>query len=508
MFDYLLAKPKVHNTVLSMLESFANRRMASGERLPPVRKLAEEFSVSIYTIHTAVNELKKSGILQEKEKNVTCLVRLPDHDKFRKVEHPVTISLLVRDFRDMRKLNSMLLREQSHIAFKEKFREIEIVQRQTTALNIDIDTEQISMMINGNEPTVCKLPLTTLPIYRNLNLISEIDRAVSEPYLSQLKPFFIDRCMTGKRLFMLPASWTGTCMIYNRKLFFQAGLDPKESFSTLESFIKTLRCLKNMSGNTPLMLNSGVELYFWLQHLVSAFAEEIPKPGSQMQSIDWNSDAALSALACFHQLYFVEKLVGYIDRPHDEINMAILSDQIPLIFDFGKWAGMLMGTKQTAKFGIERFPGRKGQRISIGSINGWTVNAKASPEEQLAGLRYALYQEEWIHRGSGGKSKIYFKDFPKPWQIYKDAASDRFLTENCEFPLEWQHQADLIEKEMILEPFCNDWEKYTHGDQLLAISRSTMAVTPEILRLCLVSLNGQRHRENGSGLLEGSILCS
>ena len=80
--------------------------------------------------------------------------------------------------------------------------------------------------------------------------------------------------------------------------------------------------------------------------------------------------------------------------------------------------------------------------------------------------------------------------------------------DNAEFPQEWQHQVGLIEKEMIWEPFCNDWEKYTHGDQLLAISRSTMVVTPEILRLCLVSLNGQRHQENESVPLEGNALCS
>ena len=294
MFDYLLAKPKVHDTVLSMLKSFVDLRMASGERLPPVRKLAMDFNVSIYTIHTAINELKKSGILQENGKNVTCLVRMPDPEKFRKAEHPVTISLLVRDFRDMRKLNSMLFREQLHIAFKEKYREIEIVQRQTTALKIDFDTEQISRMINGNEPTICRMSWTTLPVYRNLKLISEIDREVAEPYLSQLKPFFINRCMTGKRLFMLPASWTGTCMVYNRKLFSKAGLDPGECFCSLESFIETLRRLKKMSGNAPLMFYSGVELYFWLQHLVVAFSEPL-EPGSQVQSIDWNSDAALNA---------------------------------------------------------------------------------------------------------------------------------------------------------------------------------------------------------------------
>jgi hypothetical protein len=407
----------------------------------------------------------------------------------------------------MRKLNSMLFREQLHIAFKEKYREIEIVQRQTTALKIDFDTEQISRMINGNEPTICRMSWTTLPVYRNLKLISEIDREVAEPYLSQLKPFFINRCMTGKRLFMLPASWTGTCMVYNRKLFSKAGLDPGECFCSLESFIETLRRLKKMSGNAPLMFYSGVELYFWLQHLVVAFSEPL-EPGSQVQSIDWNSDAALNALACFHQLFFVEKLVGCAEMSQDEISMAILTDQIPLFFDFGKWSGMLMGISQTARFGIECFPGKGGRLISIGSIDGWTINAKASPEERLAGLRYALYHEQWIHCGSGGKSKIHLKDFPKPWQIYKDPASDRFLTENCEFPLEWQRQTDLIEKEMVMEPFCNEWEKYTHGDQLLAIGRSAMTITPEILRLCLVSLNGQRHQENAYVALTENALCS
>lgn len=503
MFDYLLAKPKVHNTVLSMLESFANRRMASGERLPPVRKLAEEFNVSIYTIHTAINELKKSGILQEKEKNVTCLVRLPDPDKFRKTEHPVTISLLVRDFRDMRKLNSMLIREQAHVAFKEKYHEIAIVQRQTSALKIDFDTEQINLMINGEGPTVSQMSWTVMPVYRDLQLISELDRKLAEPHLSQLKPFCVERCMTRNCMFMLPSGWTATCLIYNRELFAAAGLDPEESFSTLEKFIMALRCLKKKSGSTPLLFQTGVELYFWLQHLVAAFADPL-KPGGQMQTVDWNSDAALSALACFHQLYFVEKLVGCVEASDDEICLSILADQKPLIFDSGKWAGMLMGTRHTAKFGMERLPGRGSERISLCNITGWIINAKASPEEQLGGLRYALFREEWLHRGSGGKARVYFKDFPKPWQFYKNPATDRFLTENSEFPPEWQRQAALIEKEMIWEPFCNDWAKYTHGDQLLTIGRSTMAVTPEILRLCLSSLSDQRNLENDTE----KVLCS
>ena len=494
MFDYLRAKPKVHNTVLAMLRVFAERRIALGERLPTVRQLAEEFKVSIYTIHTAISELKKNGIVREMENGITCLIKFPEPESLSQNEPPVTISLLVRDFRDMRKLSSMLVREQSHISFKDQYPQIEIKERQTAATRIDFDTERISRMINGEGPTVGQLSWTIMPVYRNLRLIREIDQEMAGTWLNKLKPDFVQRCKIGNQLFMLPSSWTATCLLYNKEMFRHAGVDPDEGFSSLDNFIAALRRLKAKYGRTPLLFYTGVDLYFWLQHLVAGFNGKW-KFGDKLTVTNWREKTALQALECFHQLYCVEGLIGCTELSPDEIRLAILTGQTPLIFDSGHWAGMLMGTGQADKFGMTRIPAPGSRQISMTNISGWIINAMATPEEQQAGLRYALFQEEWLHRKHGGRSRIYFNDFPKPWLIYRNVAIDRFYAANGEMPEEWQQTTERIEHESVWEPFGNDWEKYTHGDRLLAVGRSA-AATPALLQQCLTALDDQTIRED------------
>lgn len=482
MFEHLLAKPKVHDTVINLLRAFTDKEMKSGDRLPTVRQLADDFDVSIYTIHTAISELKDSGYVESHGRSLNFLSKLPAQEEFIDLKG-VVITTLVPDYNDLRKLNSMLIREQSHVAFRAVHPEIEIKEIQTKGQGTDFSAEQIKQLMRNGIPTTNNLTQTELPIYQKFNLITPINEELVHNYLKQIKPQYTERCRINGKLYMLPTSITASCYTYNHKLLAAAGIDAEYCFSGLAEFVESLRLLHNYTGKPPLIFTHAADLYMWLQHLV-ACNQKIITSGQQLPPLDWQSDYCSKALEYFFNIIFEEKL-GIINTSAYEDNILSLYDnEIPIVFDSGTLASFLMGHRQTANYSLAQL-GTTG----LGNVSGNFIRIGADEREHLAAIKYIMYNVDWVHKDAGGICRASYNRFSKPWSIYKDIENDRFLCKDSNFPEAWREAAERIESDLIWEPLGNDWEKFLTGRSLQKLLESERNVTVDALKFYLNSVN-------------------
>ena len=482
MFEHLLAKPKVHSAVMQMLKAFMEREIAVGERIPPLRQLAEEFDVSIYTIHSAINELKVSGYIENRGSNLNFLAKRPSLNELVDL-NGVVISSLVRDYNDMSKLNSMLIREQSNAAFKKKYPNIEIKEVQVKGDGENFAIEQIKQLMRNGIPSTNTITQTELPIYEKFNLIAPIKEETITDYLSQIKPDYIQRCRMNDDLYLLPTSATATCYTYNHKLFAAAKVDPEYCFSNLNAFLECLRQLRSYTGKDPLIFTQAADVYLWLQHLVTNDLN-ISAPGQQLLPVDWQDDYSTGALEYFYKVMFEEKLGIINDAAFEDNILSLYDNEVPVVFDSGTLASFLMGHCQTENYSLAQL-GKTG----LGNVAGSFIRAGADEREQLASLKYVQHYIEWVHKDVGGICRTSYNRFSKPWTIYKDIENDKFLCKDSNFPEAWRGAVSKIESSLIWEPLGNDWEKKLSGKSLQNLLASDRKVSVDALRFYLNSIN-------------------
>ncbi len=482
MFEHLLAKPKVHNAVMQMLKAFAEQEIAVGERIPPLRQLAEEFDVSIYTIHSAINELKISGYVENRGSNLNFLAKLPLLNEFIDL-NGVTISCLVRDYNDMSKINSMLIREQSNVAFKRKYPDIDIKEVQVKGNGDNFAIEQIKQLMRNGIPSTNNITQTELPIYEKFKLIAPLKEEQVTDYLNQIKPAYIERCKLDGQLYLLPTSATITCYTYNHKLFKEAKIDPEYCFSSLDAFIECLRQLRSHTGKAPLIFTMAADMYIWLQHLVTIDLQ-ITRPGQQLLPVDWQDDYSTGALEYFYKVMFEEKLGIVNDTGYEENILSLYDNEVPIVFDSGSLASFLMGHCQTANYSLAQL-GKTG----LANVAGNFIRAGADEREQLAALKYVQHYIEWVHKDVGGICRTSYNRFSKPWTIYKDIENDKFLCRDSNFPDAWRNAVSKIEESLIWEPLGNDWEKKISGKSLYNLLGSDREISIDALKFYLNSIN-------------------
>lgn len=482
MFEHLLAKPKVHNTVIQMLKAFKEQGIAVGERIPPLRQLAEEFDVSIYTIHSAINELKTAGYIETRGSNLNFLAKQPVPNEFVEL-NGVTITALVRDYNDMSKLNSMLIREQSNVAFKRKYPNIEIKEVQVKGNGEDFAMEQIKQLMRNGLPSTNTITQTELPIYEKFKLIAPIKEELAADYLEQIKPDYTERCRMDGQLYLLPASATATCYTYNHKLFEAAKVDPEYCFSSLDAFVECLRRLRAHTGRAPLIFTMAADMYLWLQHLVTIDLQ-ITRAGQQLLPIDWQDDYSTGALEYFYKVMFEEELGVVNDNGYEDNILSLYRNEVPIVFDSGTLASFLMGHRQTGNYSLAQL-GKTG----LGNVSGSFIRAGADEREQLAVLKYVQHYIEWVHNDVGGVCRASYNRFSKPWTIYKDIENDKFLCKDSNFPDAWRNQVREIEANLIWEPLGNDWEKKHCGRSLQNLLGTDRKITIDALKFYLNSIN-------------------
>ena len=483
MFEYLLAKPKVYNTVMQMLKTFSEDEISVGGRLPTVRQLAEQFEVSVYTFHSAVNELKTAGFVKERGKNINFLDSLPKPEELIDLSG-VNVSLLVRDYSDISKLNSMLIREQMIKQFKKNNPEISICEIQTSKKGSEFSIEQIKSLMRESVPTTNQITQTELPIYHKFGLLAPIDEKENSDFLSQFKPNYIEQCRIGEQLYLLPSSVTISCYTYNSKVFEEAGVDSEKCFLSLDNFRNALKKLTEYTKRPALNFSFPMAMFLWLQQLSLICGERKIDNKKQLSPFNIDAEENDKALEIFHQIVFEDKTAVVLNADNAETMMDLYNDQIPIIFDTGTMVSFLMGHQQTDNYSIAQLGG-----VGLANLNGEFVNAKASKCEQLAAIKLIKHAFDWRHKGQGASCLAVNNRFSKPWSIFKNPEEDDFLCNISNFPVRWQEKVKEIESNIVWEPLGNEWEKLEKGIKLQSLLDSGKFVSKDGLKFYLKSIN-------------------
>ncbi len=483
MFEHLLAKPKVHSVVFRILRAFAENKIAVGDRLPPLRQLAEELDVSIYTIHSAISELKNSGYVEDSGKSTLNFVaKLPASEELIDLKG-VVISLLVRDYNDMSKLGSMLIREQFNVAFKKEYPDIEVKEIQAKGPQENFTIEQIKHLMRSGSPTTNTITQTELPVYEKFKLIAPLREELLSDYLGQMKPEYVERCRVDGKLYLMPVSATVTCYTYNHKVFRDAGVDPEYCFSNLAAFMESLHKLRDYTGKPPLIFPCAADMYLWLQHL-AVNDLGIKVPGQQFMPPDWQEEDSTGSLEYFFKVMFEEKLGTVNETIYEDNILSLYNNEIPIVFDSGTLAGYLMGHRQTANYSLAQLGG-----IGLANVSGSFIRAGADEREQLAVIKYIQFYMNWIHGETGVVCRAAYNRFLKPWTIYKNIEDDKFLFSGSNFPDSWMNEVRKMEKNLIWEPLGNDWEKFLCGNALQKLLDSERNISMDSLRFYLSSIS-------------------
>ena len=483
MFEHLLAKPKVHSVVFRILEAFAENKTAVGDRLPPLRQLAEELDVSIYTIHSAISELKNSGYVEDNGKSTLNFVaKLPESGDLIDMKG-ISICLLVRDYNDMSKLGSMLIREQFNIAFKKAYPEIEIKEIQEKGPRENFALEQIKHLMRNGYPTTNIITQTELPIYEKFRLIAPVREELLGGYLDRMKPDYVERCRVDGKLFLMPVSATVFCYTFNHKLFLEAGVDPEYCFSTPPAFLESLRKLRLHTGKPPLVFTTPADMYLWLQHLAVNEMGDLPC-GQPFAPIDWKSLSSKAALEYFFKVMIEEKLGTVNDSFYESNPLALYNNEVPIVYDSGALSGYLMGNRQTENYSLARLG-----KFGLGNVSGSFIRAGADEREQLAAIKYNQFHMNWIHGEAGAVCRAVYNRFLKPWSVFKNPEDDQFLFSGSTFPERWMGKVREIERNILWEPLGNDWEKFLCGNGLLKLIGPEQEISVEALQFYLGSLS-------------------
>lgn len=484
MFEHLLAKPKVHSVVLRILKGFSENKVAVGDRLPPLRRLSEELDVSIYTIHSAISELKNSGYVEDSGKSTLNFVaKLPSSEELVDLKGAV-ITLLVRDYNDMSKLGSMLIREQFNIAFKKNYPEIEIREVQEKGPRENFTLEQIKHLMRNGCPTTNIITQTELPIYERFKLIAPVREELLSGHLDRMKPDYAGRCRINGKLFLMPVSATVFCYTFNHRSFHEAGIDPEYCFGSSAAFLESLRKLRRHTGKPPLVFTSPADMYLWLQHLTINEAENLDC-GEELAPIDWKQPSSAAAIEYFLKVVVGEKLTTVNDLFHESNALSLYNNEVPIVFDSGALAGYLMGNRQTANYSLARLG-----KLGLANVSGSFIRAGADEKEQLAAIRYNQFHMNWIHGEAGTVCRAVYNRYLKPWSVFKNPEDDQFLFSGGSFPERWMGKVREIERNILWEPLGNDWEKFLCGNGLLKLMSSGQELSVEAMQFYLGALRG------------------
>ena len=238
MFAHLQRMPKVHELIVRFLTDVNAGIYDLEKSLPPVRAVAKTYGVSIFTVHRAFDELKKAGLIRAEGKRASyvngdqleSMNREKGNGKAKR-EPGQEVTLLVRQYSDLRKLGTALVREKFYQHLKKIAPEITTREIQTDLRGGEFHMKLLNTMLSDAYPTTGLLTQSRLDSYSSLNLLAPFHNGELDDYLKDLKPVYKDICSRNGKLFLVPSSATYSFVLYNKKVFAEVGFSEEEIIS-------------------------------------------------------------------------------------------------------------------------------------------------------------------------------------------------------------------------------------------------------------------------------------
>ncbi len=500
MFAHLQRSPKVHDLVVKFLTDVNAGIYDLEKSLPPVRAVAKTYGVSIFTVHRAFDELKKAGLIRAEGKRASYVngdqLETLNRDNGNGTGGRVTgqeVTLLVRQYSDLRKLGTALLRENFYQHLKKLAPEITTREIQTDLIGGAFHMKLLNMMISEAYPTSGLLTQSRLDSYSSLNLLAPFHNGELDDYLKDLKPVFKNICSRNGKLFLVPNSVTYSFVLYNKKVFAEMGADPADinSWGTFYDFMIQLRERKKIPY--PMALGLSIDMMYMLLCFIYQSSDCLVS-GSVAPQIDWVYPKIKVGMDFFHKLVFAGKLINPINSEIDLVP-KLINGVIPMCLDCGHTAEAVMRCGETGLIGIMPLPrGPNGVTMSLSNVSGFFINAKASPPEKKAGVKYISHWLRWIN---GKESVSLFKEYKRSHSLFslRENKSASFHPGE-EIPEDWSRALARIEENAVFEHTGSDWEKELAADVFNKLFADGTKVSAAELALYLNSyINNSKLRE-------------
>jgi multiple sugar transport system substrate-binding protein len=252
-------------------------------------------------------------------------------------------------------------------------------------------------MAGGNAQTVLEIPLTEPPGLIDRKQVADISaEAQALPEYSSLDPRIMDTLSRDGKVYGLPESMYALGLLYNRKLFTDAGLDPDKPPATWDefrSYAKQIHDRTGQVGYAPMSINNGGGWH--LTAMTYSNGGTIEKDAGGKQSAGFlDGDATTKALQLLHAMRFEDNSLG--------TNMLRKAEDIAPQFGAGKIGMQINGPSaygsylslwkgKAEDFGAGALPQGPGNATLIGGTV-LMVNAKATADQRGAAVKWMEFQ--------------------------------------------------------------------------------------------------------------------
>src|SRR5262245_6067565 len=245
----------------------------------------------------------------------------------------------------------------------------------------------------GEGPEVVQLFYGWLDDYVRASLLRPLATDAFDPAMVD-KAFFpsVQAMKRDGKYYGIPTAVRSLALIWNKKLFSEAGLNPDQPPTTLDAYVEMAKKLtkRDAAGNLVVegttMAPEGQDLGWYREGLVRQFGG---KPYSDdAKKVEYNSPAGVGAMTWYTDLIKVHKVgeVGFMQ----EQPAAFRANKAGLSVDGSFRVGAYANTKDL-QFGVGELPVHNGVKANYASywVNG--ISAKASGPKLDAAQKFLAF---------------------------------------------------------------------------------------------------------------------
>lgn len=339
----------VNRVVTKLRRDIINGIYKEGDRLPPFRKLAEEFGVSIFTIHRALKELAAENLIFTRE-GASTLVGKVDSGLLSGVEASEAVSesaklpeavRWIRQDSSLRKLRLSILQKTFESTEEGSVKRVAWRDEWSSMPAESFQNEIFRSFLSMAEPTCAvfnRTQLPTLDAYHCLadiaGLLNDLDREKLLFFLQELKPEVLEEVSpslnAGGRFLMLPTSISLGTMLYDRQKLASAGL-PDRAPKSWQEFLDVLAALSRVHGKPPLVVHDIRALGWLLTQFCHQLATPVSSASKALNQLDYASPEITPALEFTLKLLLNRSLVEVGGDASAEFTFSrLLAGEIPV----------------------------------------------------------------------------------------------------------------------------------------------------------------------------------
>lgn len=503
----------VNRVVSKLRRDILNGTYKEGDRLPPFRKLADEFGVSIFTIHRALKELTAENLVLTRE-GATTLVGKVDPSLLSEVEPlepmPAMAKLpeavrWIRQDSSLRKLRLSILQKTFESTEAGSLKRVAWRDEWSNLPAEAFQNEILRSFLSAAEPTCAVFNRTQLPTLDGFHCLADIasllddaDREKLLFFLQELKHEVLQEVSPSTdgngRFLMLPTTISLGTVLYDRQKLASAGL-PDRTPKSWQEFLDVLTALSRAHGKPSLVVHDIRGMGWLLAHFCHQLATPVSFSSKFLNNIDYASPKITPALEFTLKLLLNPSLVQISGGTSAEFTFSrLLAGDIPVFLSPSSEAAQLADFGNAERFLLGPIPTPDGApAINVMNVAGWTVNAHAPIEAQRGAAAQLLSYVTWMHSLEGGAQMKRLAIARSIFSVFSNSEKDG----SCQRPLpeSWMQVIAEAESTARWEPVGATLEHAAIGERLLRMLQAgdKAEVTIDLLREeCRIA---QRHAQ-------------